>query len=256
MSWPQALIFDVDGTLADTERNGHRVAFNQAFSEAGLDWVWSVELYAQLLDVTGGKERILYYLDRFKPEFSQPHDTAAFVADLHRAKTRNYTSLMAEGAIPLRPGVKRLLQEARAVGVRLAVATTTTPENVRALVENTLPAGALDWFEVIGAGDMVPRKKPAPDIYIWVLEKMSLGPDQVVVFEDSAHGLEAARRARIESVLVTVNGYTQDQDFSAATAVFDTLGDPDVAAVPLSGQPPVGGMVDLAYLRTLRATNQ
>ncbi len=169
----EALIFDVDGTLADTERDGHRIAFNRAFAEAGLDWGWSVELYGKLLSVTGGKERILHYIDRYRPEFRRPADLSKFVADLHAAKTRHYVRLLEEGGIPLRPGVKRLLGEARDAGLRLAIATTTTPENVTALLDANLPRGA-SRFEVIGAGDIVPAKKPAPDIYDYVLRELGL----------------------------------------------------------------------------------
>jgi phosphoglycolate phosphatase-like HAD superfamily hydrolase len=129
----QALIFDVDGTLADTERDGHRVAFNAAFAEAGLDWHWSVELYGQLLAITGGKERIRHFIETCQPPLPAEEDLTALIARLHQAKTRHYTALLAQGGIPLRPGVKRLLQEARAAGIRLAIATTTTPENVTAL---------------------------------------------------------------------------------------------------------------------------
>ena len=147
MSQLEALIFDVDGTLADTEGDGHLVAFNMAFSEAGLDWHWSGELYGQLLAVTGGKERIRFYLNDFYPSergeaFSKPATEDAefsdFVANLHAAKTRFYKQLMAQGAVPLRTGVERLFQEARAAGLRLAIATTTTPSNVTALLANTL----------------------------------------------------------------------------------------------------------------------
>lgn len=222
----KALFFDVDGTLADTERNGHRVAFNRAFAEAKLDWHWDVPLYGKLLAVAGGKERIQHYVDQYRPNYKRPTDFAAQVTDLHAAKTRHYTALLAAGGIPLRPGVARLLREARAQGLRLAIATTTTPANVTALLEHALAPDAVFWFEVIAAGDVVAAKKPAPDIYYYVLEKMSLAPEECLAFEDSENGLRAARDAGLKTV-VSTNDYTRDHSFEGATLVVDHLGELD-----------------------------
>jgi len=236
MSAIKALVFDVDGTLADTERDGHRVAFNRAFSDAGLDWDWSVELYGRLLSVTGGKERIKFYLKEFNTAFEAPEDLGAFVAQLHASKTEHYKNLMAEGRVPLRPGVERLLREALAANVPLAIATTTTADNVSALLENTLGPDSIGWFAEIGAGDIVPAKKPAPDIYTWVLQRLGLTGEQVIAFEDSGHGVTSAADAGIERILVTTNDYTEGQDFSRATLVIDHLGEPDQLPVRADGK--------------------
>jgi beta-phosphoglucomutase-like phosphatase (HAD superfamily) len=218
----QGLIFDVDGTLADTERDGHRPAFNAAFREAGLDWEWDEPLYGELLAVTGGKERIAHFVARHRPEFAMLPDYAERVAALHKAKTRHYTRLAASGAIPLRPGVAHLLAEARAARLRLAVATTTTPENVSALLVPALGPDAMAWFEIVGAGDVVPSKKPAPDIYLWVLERLRLPASACLAFEDSENGLKSSLGAGLATI-VTPCDYTRGQDFAGATAVLESL---------------------------------
>ena len=230
----EALLFDVDGTLADTERDGHRVAFNLAFRDAGLDWEWDADLYGELLAVTGGKERIQFYLENYNQDFAAPADLDSFIAGLHQAKTDHYTHLLSEGRIPLRPGVERLLREAREAGLRLAIATTTTPANVEALLVHTVGAESLDWFEVIAAGDIVPAKKPAPDIYFYALEEMALEPAACLAFEDSINGIRATRGANLKTI-ITVNDYTREDDFNEAALVLDSFGEPGVPCHVLAG---------------------
>jgi len=260
----QAIIFDVDGTLAETERDGHRLAFNRAFAEAGLDWHWSVEEYGQLLEIAGGKERIQFYLDtqlaqssaatavgQTHPPYPLPVPTdnlAAWIAELHVAKNRHYRSLLQTGGIPLRPGVRRLLQAARAAGVRLAIATTSAPDNAIALLQTALGPDSPDWFEVIAAGDIVAAKKPAPDVYVHVLRALDLSAHVCLAIEDSQQGLVAATQANLITV-VTCNDYTRHQDFRAARLVLDHLGEPDHPFQILQGEvqtPPPYFTLDLA----------
>ena len=231
----KAIIFDVDGTLADTE-NGHRESFNKAFAESGLNWNWDAYLYDKLLKVTGGKERIKYFVESFLTGFAKPEDFEEFIKHLHKVKTAHYTAMLREGKIPLRPGIRQLLADARAGGIRLAIATTTSPENVATLLQQGLGADGESWFEVIGCGDIVPHKKPAPDIYIWVLEKMGLPAAACIALEDSENGLRSSLAAGIKTFVIT-NRYTRNQDFSGAAAVFGDLSDPDnfyhIAGLPL-----------------------
>jgi beta-phosphoglucomutase-like phosphatase (HAD superfamily) len=247
----QALLFDVDGTLADSEE-AHRAAFNQAFRDQGLDWEWSQEVYAELLAVTGGKERIRHYLERFHPERLSRPDVDAWVAQLHRDKTRAYGVRLERGGLPLRPGVRRLLQEARASGLRLAIATTTSPENILALLASALGPQGSQWFAVIGAGDCVPAKKPAPDIYRWVLEKLRLRAVDCMAVEDSANGLRASRAAGIPT-LVTVSTYTRGENFSGAVAVLSDLGEPDKPFELLAGSAFGRHWVDVELMRRWHA---
>lgn len=249
----QALIFDVDGTIAETERDGHRLAFNRAFQDAGLDWKWSVPLYGQLLAVSGGKERIGFYLQHYQPNFVPPTDLDAFIAQLHSAKTQHFKKIVAEGSISLRPGVKRLLEEARSENLRLAIATTATLDNVLALLKYSLGKESISWFEIIAAGDIVPAKKPAPDIYFYVLEKMQLKPSECLVFEDSQHGLEAALQANLPTI-ITMNDYTRDQEFSGASLVLNHLGEENNPLEIVMGEKTNAKYFDLNTIQKLHET--
>lgn len=249
----KALIFDVDGTVADTERDGHRVAFNLAFEETGLDWNWSIELYGKLLSVTGGKERMCYYLDHFNTDFKKPDKLDVFIADLHKLKTQYYTQLMSQGHIPLRPGVERLLKEARDEGIRLAIATTTTPKNVEVLLTQTLGAESLDWFDVIAAGDIVASKKPASDIYDYALQELGLNAHNCLALEDSHNGLLSSLAADLKTI-VTINEYTRNHDFTGASLVLNHLGEPDDANLCLSGHQCQNDFVDTNCCRVIIET--
>jgi beta-phosphoglucomutase-like phosphatase (HAD superfamily) len=241
-SLPAALIFDVDGTLAETE-DAHRDAFNAAFEAAGLDWRWDEALYLRLLDVTGGKERIRHYA----AVAGLPAPAAEAVAALHADQTERYVAAVAAGRLGLRPGVARLIKEARAAGVPVALATTTSLPNVESLLAATLGPDAIGWFAAIGAGDVVAAKKPAPDVYVYVLDRLGLDPARCVAFEDSENGVASARAAGLP-VVVTVSRYTAHQSFPDALAVLDHLGEADAPCAVMAGLPAGGGMVDLATL--------
>jgi HAD superfamily hydrolase (TIGR01509 family) len=246
------LIFDLDGTLAETERDGHRLAFNRAFAKTGLDWDWDVALYGRLLKITGGKERIRYYIEHYQPNFRLPCSLEELIAELHQIKTHYYVDMLEKQRIPLRPGVLRLLNSAREQGLQLAIATTTTPENVTALLQNSIGIEALQWFDCIAAGDVVKAKKPAADIYHYCLQCLQIEPTQCLAFEDSANGVQAAVGAGVKT-LVTVSNYTWDEDFTGAALVLDHLGEPGQPCQVLKGELKNFEYVDIAALQRLHA---
>ena len=246
----RAVLFDVDGTLADTERDGHRLVFNAAFAEFGLAWNWDAELYGELLTITGGKERIRHYLEKYLPDELSRSGLDDWIASLHKAKTRHFVALLERGRIPLRPGVARLIHQLREAKIKIAIATTTSPENVTALLKSTLGEDSPGWFDVIGAGDIVPGKKPAPDIYLWVLERLGLPAQHCIALEDSENGLRAALAAGLDTV-VTVSDYTRRQDFSGAALVLSDLGEPAQPFTLLAGNTQGRGWVDAEMLAGL-----
>lgn len=220
----KAIIFDVDGTLADTEE-AHREAFNQTFQEEGLPWFWDVALYAELLRVTGGKERMHHYVGKYLPHPPNGY-SEEFIRYLHEKKTELYARKIASGLVPLRPGIEALIRQARSLSVRLAIATTTSPENVSALLACTLGADWRSFFEVLGCGDVVPCKKPASDIYHWVLDRLLIPAESCVAFEDSVNGLRSSLGAGLRTH-ITTNAYTKDQDFTGAARTTEDLSDLD-----------------------------
>jgi HAD superfamily hydrolase (TIGR01509 family) len=228
----KALIFDCDGVLAETERDGHRVAFNEAFAQTGLGVTWDVGLYQELLQIGGGKERMRHYFERTSwPCASGDRD--ALIQDLHERKTALYTQIIESGRLPLRPGIARLVDEAVAAGVKLAICSTSNERSVNAVVEKLLGPQRKAKFDVILAGDVVSKKKPDPEIYTLVLDRLHLKPSECVVVEDNRNGLLAAKGAGVHCV-VTTNEYTQDEDFTEADLVVSELGDPPNVQVDLA----------------------
>ncbi len=214
----EALIFDVDGTLAETEEI-HRASFNQAFQESGLTWRWSIDDYRVLLLTTGGKERIAAYMK------SAGLTGGIDIPALHARKTEVYVRAVRNGALKLRPGVASMIRHARAAGLRLAIATTTSRPNVDELLSSTLGVQSIAWFDAIACGDEVLRKKPDPAVFLLALEKLGLAASQCVAFEDSHQGLKAAVTAGLTTI-VTPGIYTFGQDFSSASLVIENLDKP------------------------------
>jgi HAD superfamily hydrolase (TIGR01509 family) len=240
----RALIFDVDGTLADTE-SAHRAAFNQAFAEAGRDWAWDEALYTRLLEVSGGKERILHYWQQVEPDIrdiagAAVHDT---VQHMHDLKTAAYEQAVQNGAVQLRPGVPQLIEAAHRDGLQLAIATTTSPVNIAALLRATLGPGWSNYFVVIEDASTAPLKKPHPQVYLQTLKRLRLPASACLAFEDSANGLRAALSAGLATI-ITPNHFTAGHDFSGALRVLPDLLGASMAdlrawhAAPASGSSP------------------
>ena len=225
----QALIFDVDGTLADTE-SAHLAAFNHAFSELGLGWVWDEALYTELLDISGGQERIRHYWQQVNPEVRALNTLAMpeTIDRIHALKTAAYEAAVNDGLVSLRPGVLKIMEEASAQGVQLAIATTTSPVNIAALLRRAMGP---DWrlnFTAIGDASTAPLKKPHSQVYLQMLSALRLPAAQCLAFEDSSNGLRAATAAGLSTV-ITPTHFTAHHDFSAALRVL-----PDLAGVSLT----------------------
>jgi HAD superfamily hydrolase (TIGR01509 family) len=219
-----ALIFDCDGVLVDTEKDGHRVAFNRAFKQRGIGAHWQVDEYGDLLKIAGGKERMKFYFNRNGwPEGIE--DQGNFILDMHALKTKLFMGIIESGELPLRSGIARIVDEAISKGLMLAVCSTSNEKAVNLIVEKLLGPQRSRHFNAILAGDIVTRKKPDPEIYNLALDRLSLTSRDCVVVEDSRNGFLAARSAGIPC-LITTNEYTRQEDFAGADRVVGELGDP------------------------------
>ena len=228
----KALIFDCDGVLVDTEKDGHRVAFNRAFAEVGLDIEWDVELYGELLKVAGGKERMRAYFDKAGWP-SSAEDRDAFIADLHKRKTAIFTDdIIGSGELPLRPGINRIIDEAAAAGMKLGVCTTSNPISVDGVL-NLMGPERKARFDFVLAGDVVSKKKPDPEIYNLAAERLGFPPSECMVIEDSRNGLLAAHGAGMPT-LITTSTYTTEENFDHAVKVVPELGDPPNVLISLA----------------------
>ncbi|RKZ35509.1 MAG: HAD family hydrolase [Gammaproteobacteria bacterium] len=243
----KALIFDVDGTLAETERL-HLLSFNAAFAETEMDWAWDDALYRHLLSVGGSEERVRYFLDTVYTGSKTWPNSGELAADLRARKDRHFRRLLGAGALSPRPGVSRLITEARAAGLRLGIATSASARSLDALSQHVLPVD--DWFDCVVTGDSVSRKKPAPDAYCRVMDCLGVSPAECIAFEDSTAGLESAVAAGVVAI-ATVSEFTDGDDFSRAAVVLEHLGDPGAPARVVAGDDASSACVDLDYLRAL-----
>jgi HAD superfamily hydrolase (TIGR01509 family) len=237
----KALIFDVDGTMADTEEV-HRRAFNEAFQDVGELWHWNRETNKKLLKVMGGKERIRHYIAENHPEDLQRPDLEAYIARIHARKVAIFRKSVSK--IRFRPGVARLIHEARDAGIVLAIATTSSRPGVEALIRANLGPDALQWFAVMATNENTPRKKPAPDVFLYALAQLAIPAAQCLVLEDSENGVRACCQAHLP-VLVTRNEYTAHHDFTGALAVVSDLGEPSSPAELLAVEPTVAAQQGL-----------
>lgn len=245
----QAIIFDVDGTLADTEEL-HRQAFNRAFKEFGLDWCWSPTMYEKLLSISGGFERIRYFGRDLASQFPDEAAFNAYVSRIQGVKTRIYDALLVSGMVQLRPGVRRLLDAARGANIKLAIATSTAWSNVQTLLDRNLPSGWVGWFAAIETSDTVADKKPSPAVYRAVLERLGIAADRCVAVEDTVNGMRAACNAGI-TTMITTHYFTRRARFPEARLVVDQLGEPNHPCQVLAGPDLPKGCVDLSALNEL-----
>lgn len=249
----RAVLFDVDGTLADTESLGHRPAYNRAFRKLGLQMRWGPKLYRRLLKLPGGRERLKYYVQHYRPDLGAQQaevdaDIDAWVAKVHELKSKYFRRRMRHGKVPLRPGVARVMREARREGLKLAIVTNASLKTLRPVLRYCMGPELAAEVDVIASGEEVAQKKPAPDLYRLAMRRLDVKACDCVALEDSEMGMRAAVAAGVAAV-VTVNSDTVEQDFERASLVMSSLGEPGAPARVLRGQLPGPQWVTIGALR-------
>ena len=245
----KAIIFDVDGTLAATEET-HRQAFNAAFKEFDIPFQWSVSEYIELLNISGGKERIFKFLESKKFEASGNENLRTYTLKVHQRKSEIYREKLIAGHIGPRNGVKRLIKEARQKGISMAIATCTSTANIEVVLRSALGEDALSYFETLVSCDLVVDKKPSPAVYQYALASLGLKPENCIVVEDTSNGNRAALSAGLKTV-ITTHPLTVDEDFTSASLVIDQLGEPDKHFTVNSGDSFGAGYVDVDLLEKI-----
>ena len=247
----KAIIFDVDGTLGETLRI-HQEAFNDAFRQMELDWVWDNEIYAELSEIPGGPARLRHYVRTYHPDLHEDFEKKDIYGEIHRRKTRQLGRLLEDSGASLRDGVGRLITDARSAGVKLAACTTSQLQTFEILIINALGFEALNWFSAVVSGADVTRAKPDPEGYLEVIRLLRIAPEEAVVIEDSGRGVAAARAAGIP-VIAVPTPVTRDEDFTGAVIVLSDLGEPGSPFDVIAGDPQGFGY---ASLRAIRAWTQ
>ena len=248
-----AILFDVGGTIAESEEI-HRVSFNEAFKEFGLNWYWDEAIYRELVFIGGGKERIKHYITRAWPEMLKQKNLTKYIESVHRIKGQIYEELLNNTQYKTRPGIIRLLKELKNEKIRLAIVSDTTEENLINLFKKGLGINPIEWFEILAHGGCTIQKKPSPDIYLWTLERLKLPPESCLAIEDAPRGVDSAIDAGLK-VLVTPSIYTLEEKFEKSSLLLSHLGEPEEPFNVIKGDAFGHSFVDLDLLKKIHGSN-
>ena len=248
-----AILFDVGGTIAESEEI-HRVSFNEAFKEFGLNWYWDEAIYRELVFIGGGKERIKHYITRAWPEMLKQKNLTKYIESVHKIKGQIYEEFLNDSQLKARPGIIRLLKELKNGKIRLAIVSDTTEENLINLFKKGLGINPIEWFEILAHGGCTIQKKPSPDIYLWTLERLKLPPESCLAIEDAPRGVDSAIDAGLK-VLVTPSIYTLEEKFEKSSLLLSHLGEPEEPFNVIKGDAFGHSFVDLDLLKKIHGSN-